>query len=251
MGVLSDWQLERDVKIEPKPAKESPKGVISHGYSCYGVDIRVGYIFKVFSPTNCGIVDPKNFDPKSLVEVDLTPKLHSWSGAEQSKTGSVYTCINCGKWTHHYEAASTCPTPDHVLIPPNSFALAESLEWVEVPRDCLGICLGKSTYHRCGIIVSCTPLEAEWKGKITIEIGNSTPLPAKVYAGEGIMQVIFLRSDGQREAIVDYLLKGQDEQLSNDLIERVEAGVCHVSYADKKGIYQSQSGITMPRVKKE
>src|SRR4051795_6471753 len=180
MGVLPDWQIERDIKIEPFAAEATRVGTISYGVTSYGYDVRVGRKFKVFTNALCAVVDPKNFDPRSFVDVEA----------------------------------------DHCLIPPNSFALAETVEYIEVPRDMLCVCVGKSTYARCGIIVNVTPLEPEWRGKVTIEISNTTPLPAKIYAGEGIAQVLFLTADE----------------------------VCRVSYADKKGKYQDQKGLTLPFV---
>jgi dCTP deaminase len=180
MGVLPDWMIERDVKIVPfAPAQHRP-GVISYGVTSYGYDVRVDRRFKVFTNVWGSTVDPKQFDPKSFVDVEA----------------------------------------DSILIPPNSFALAETVEYLEIPRDILCVCVGKSTYARCGIIVNVTPLEPEWRGRVTIEISNTTPLPAKIYAGEGIAQIIFL--------------KGEE--------------VCHTSYADKKGKYQDQSGLTLPIV---
>jgi dCTP deaminase len=180
MGLLSDSQIRRDIRITPFDAGESRQGVISFGVTSYGYDVRVGRKFKVFTNAHCAIVDPKNFDPKSFVDIDA----------------------------------------DFCLIPPNSFALAETLESLEIPRDVLGVCVGKSTYARCGIIVNVTPLEPEWRGKITIEISNTTPLPAKIYAGEGIAQILFFRADE----------------------------ICARSYADKKGKYQDQKGLTLPFV---
>jgi dCTP deaminase len=180
MGVLPDWQIARDVKIEPFAESSRRPGVISYGVSSYGYDVRVGRHFKVFTNVRCAVVDPKHFDPASFVDIEA----------------------------------------DHCLIPPNSFALAETVETFEIPRDIIAICVGKSTYARCGIIVNVTPLEPEWRGKVTIEISNTTPLPAKIYAGEGIAQILFLRT---------------------------EAG-CRVSYADKQGKYQDQKGLTLPFV---
>lgn len=180
MGVLPDWQIQRDIKIEPFVEGISREGKISYGVTSYGYDVRVGRRFKVFTNVRCAVVDPKNFDPASFVDIE----------------------------------------GDSCLIPPNSFALAETVETFEIPRDVLAICVGKSTYARCGIIVNVTPLEPEWRGKITIEISNTTPLPAKIYAGEGIAQIIFLRSEA----------------------------VCRTSYADKKGKYQDQKGLTLPFV---
>jgi dCTP deaminase len=180
MGVLPDWQIERDIVIRPFSEGQVRVGVISHGVSSYGYDVRVGRHFKVFTNAHCAVVDPKNFDPASFVDIE----------------------------------------GDHCLIPPNSFALAETVEYLEIPRDVIAICVGKSTYARCGIICNVTPLEPEWRGKITIEISNTTPLPAKIYADEGIAQILFLRTDS----------------------------VCRTSYADKKGKYQDQKGLTLPFV---
>jgi len=155
-------------------------GVISYGVSSYGYDVRVGDEFKVFSNVYNVIVDPKDFDPKSFVDIK----------------------------------ADVC------IIPPNSFALASTVEYFRIPRDILTVCLGKSTYARCGIIVNVTPFEPEWEGHVTIEISNTTPLPAKIYANEGIAQVLFFQSDE----------------------------VCAVSYKDKKGKYQAQRGVTLPKL---
>lgn len=180
MTILADWQIERDVKIVPFAPQQKRPGVISYGVTSYGYDVRLGRKFKVFTNARCAIVDPKNFDPQSFIDIEA----------------------------------------DDCLIPPNSFALAETVEYFEIPRDILAICVGKSTYARIGIIVNVTPLEPEWRGKITIEISNTTPLPARVYANEGIAQIVFLRADQS----------------------------CRVSYADKAGKYQDQSGLTLPFV---
>ncbi len=189
MTVLCDTQIREQVPIEPFEENVKRAGKVSYGVSSYGYDVRVGPVFKVFTnaPAHGGasIVDPKRFDDASFVTVDTR------------LTGR-----------------------DHVVIPPNSFALAETVEVFEVPRDVLAICVGKSTYARCGIIVNVTPLEPEWRGKVTLEISNTTPLPAKVYAEEGIAQMIFLKADR----------------------------VCSVSYADKGGKYQDQTGLTLPMV---
>jgi dCTP deaminase len=166
--------------IEPFNSKQVRKGVISYGVSSYGYDMRIGDEFKIFTNINNTVVDPKRFDPKSFVDYK----------------GSV--CI----------------------IPPNSFALASSVEYFRIPRDILVICLGKSTYARCGIVVNVTPLEPEWEGHVTIEISNTTPLPAKIYANEGIAQLIFLQA----------------------------SEVCEISYKDKAGKYQAQRGITLPKL---
>lgn len=189
MPVLCDSQIRELVPIEPFAEAKKRPGQISYGVSSYGYDIRVGPKFKIFTPTprtgGITVVDPKNFSPDLFVEVD---------------------CSERGM--------------DHVIIPPNSFALCETIEWIEIPRDILVICVGKSTYARCGLIVNVTPLEPEWRGKITLEISNTTPLPAKVYANEGIAQLVFLKADR----------------------------VCSVSYADKAGKYQDQGGLTLPKV---
>jgi dCTP deaminase len=180
LGVLPDWQIKRDIVIEPWADGTPRQGVISYGISSYGYDVRVGRHFKVFTNARCAVVDPKNFDPASFVDME----------------------------------------GDFCLIPPNSFVLAETVEYLEIPRDVVAICVGKSTYARCGIIVNVTPLEPEWRGRVTIEISNTTPLPAKIYAGEGIAQILFLRA----------------------------GAVCETSYADKKGKYQDQKGLTLPFV---
>ena len=166
--------------IEPFEDRQVRQGVISYGLSSYGYDIRVADEFKVFTNINNTVVDPKNFDDRSFVDM---------------KT-------------------------DVCIIPPNSFALAKTVEYFRIPRDVLTVCVGKSTYARCGLIVNVTPFEPEWEGFVTLEISNTTPLPAKVYANEGISQVLFFQSDEQ----------------------------CEVSYADKKGKYQKQQGLTLPRL---
>ncbi len=166
--------------IEPFSEKQVRDGVISFGVSSYGYDIRVADEFKIFTNINTTIVDPKRFDEQSFV----------------SFRGQV--CV----------------------IPPNSFALARTLEYFRIPRSVLTICVGKSTYARCGIIVNVTPFEPEWEGTATLEISNTTPLPAKIYANEGIAQVVFFEADE----------------------------VCQTSYADKKGKYQAQQTITLPKI---
>src|SRR5688572_13919386 len=180
MGVLPDWQIERDIKIEPFAPQASRPGVISYGLTSYGYDIRLGRKFKIFTNARCTVVDPKNFDVASFVDVE----------------------------------------GDYCLIPPNSFALAETVEYLEVPRNYICICVGKSTYARVGLIVNVTPLEPEWRGRVTLEISNTTPLPARIYAGEGVAQMLFFRA----------------------------AAPCKTSYADKKGKYQDQPGLTLPIV---
>ena len=166
--------------IEPFTDRQVREGVISYGVSSYGYDIRVADEFKVFTNVYNTVVDPKNFDPKSFVDIK----------------------------------ADVC------VIPPNSFALARTIEYFRIPRDILTVCVGKSTYARCGIIVNVTPFEPEWEGHVTIEISNTTPLPARIYANEGIAQVLFFQGDEP----------------------------CAVSYKDKKGKYQAQRGVTLPRM---
>ena len=166
--------------IEPFEDRQVRQGVISYGLSSYGYDIRVADEFKIFTNINSTVVDPKNFDARSFVDVK----------------GAI--CI----------------------IPPNSFALSKTVEYFRIPRDVLTVCVGKSTYARCGLIVNVTPFEPEWEGFVTLEISNTTPLPAKVYANEGIAQVLFFQSDE----------------------------TCEVSYADKKGKYQRQQGLTLPKL---
>lgn len=189
MPVLCDTQIRELIGIEPFEDGGKRPGKVSYGVSSYGYDVRVGSRFKIFTATprsgGIAIVDPKNFTDDLFVEVDA------------ERRGS-----------------------DHVVIPPNSFALCETVETFTIPRDVLVICVGKSTYARCGLIVNVTPLEPEWRGKVTLEISNTTPLPAKVYANEGIAQLVFLKADR----------------------------VCAVSYADKAGKYQDQGGLTLPRV---
>ena len=180
MGVLADWQIQTGIKIEPFAEGASRPGTISYGVTSYGYDVRVDRHFKVFTNARCAVVDPKNFDPRSFVDIK----------------------------------AEVC------VIPPNSFALASTIEYFRIPRDVLTVCLGKSTYARCGIIVNVTPFEPEWEGYVTLEISNTTPLPAKIYANEGIAQVLFF--------------EGREEP--------------EVSYADKKGKYQAQHGVTLPRI---
>ncbi len=166
--------------IHPFEEKQVREGVISYGLSSYGYDLRVADEFKIFTNVNTTVVDPKQFDARSFVEFK----------------GPM--CI----------------------VPPNSFALARSVEYFIIPRNVLTICVGKSTYARCGIIVNVTPLEPEWEGFVTLEISNTTPLPARVYSNEGLCQIIFLESDE----------------------------VCETSYKDKKGKYQAQQGIVLPKV---
>ncbi len=184
MSVQSDKWIRRMAlehgMIEPFNEKQVREGVISYGLSSYGYDARIADEFKIFTNINHTIVDPKDFDPRSFVD---------FRGAQ---------CI----------------------IPPNSFALARTVERFRIPRDVIVVCVGKSTYARCGIIVNVTPLEPEWEGIVTLEVSNTTPLPARIYANEGIAQFLFFRGDE----------------------------LCETSYADKKGKYQSQQGLTLPRL---
>ena len=186
MSIKSDRWIKRMARdhgmIEPFVDEQMRRGVISYGVSSYGYDIRVADEFKVFTNINNTVIDPKAFDPRSFVDI---------------KT-------------------------DVCIVPPNSFALARTVEYFRIPRDVLTVCLGKSTYARCGIIVNVTPFEPEWEGTATLEISNTTPLPAKIYANEGIAQVLFFTAD--------------------------EGDECEVSYKDKKGKYQAQQGITLPKL---
>jgi len=166
--------------INPFSEKQVREGVISYGLSSYGYDLRVADEFKVFTNVNNALVDPKHFDEKSFVTIQT----------------------------------------DICIVPPNSFALARSVEYFKIPRSVLTICVGKSTYARCGIIVNVTPFEPEWEGFVTLEISNTTPLPARIYANEGLCQIIFFESDE----------------------------VCETSYADRKGKYQAQKGIVLPKL---
>jgi dCTP deaminase len=234
MGVLSDRQIKAGVKITPFVDGQKRDGVISSGLSSFGYDVRAGYKFQIFTDVNCSVIDPKAFDKRMLVDVDLTPP----DGHDFSGGGPDPTCNRCGVYASNpykdgVQWRGRCReyTPNHVLIPPNSFALAETVEHLEIPRDTLAIVLGKSTYARCGLVVNCTPLEPEWRGKVTMELSNTTPLPIKVYAGEGIAQVYFLRSDDRR--VEPHYPKG-----------------CQTSYADRRGKYQDQGGLTHPFVDK-
>ena len=188
MSIKSDRWIRRMAEsqgmIEPfQPGqvrvREDGERIISYGVSSYGYDVRCAEEFKIFTNINSTIVDPKNFDARSFVDV----------------------------------------TGPQCIIPPNSFALARTVEYFRIPRDTLVVCLGKSTYARCGIIVNVTPLEPEWEGHVTLEFSNTTPLPARIYAGEGVAQFLFFQADE----------------------------VCETSYADRKGKYQGQKGVTLPR----
>ncbi|CAL1239638.1 dCTP deaminase [Candidatus Methylocalor cossyra] len=187
MGIKSDrWirdMAETHGMIEPFEPNQvrslGGRSIISYGTSSYGYDVRCSDEFKIFTNINSAIVDPKNFDESSFVDVRQA------------------VCI----------------------IPPNSFALARTVEYFRIPRDVLVICLGKSTYARCGIIVNVTPLEPEWEGHVTLEFSNTTPLPAKIYANEGVAQMLFIGADD----------------------------ICETSYRDRGGKYQGQRGVTLPK----
>lgn len=259
MGILSDRQIQREVSIVPTPPDIGTKhpGQISHGYSSYGFDARCGYKFKVFSPIHAAEIDPKNFDAKMLEEVDLTPHEHEWRFEDTDKDGwKIFKCWRCVARTSCIDRSDIWPIPNFIRIPPHSFALAETLETYTIPRDCLVVCLGKSTYARCGLIVNVTPLEPEWTGKVTLELSNTTPLPIRVYAGEGICQFLFLRSDESREsffqAVRDNTSHAGNYGLWSDLKELNDPTKaktsCQVSYADKSGKYQNQTGLTLPKV---
>jgi dCTP deaminase len=184
MGVKADSWIRQMAQekgmIEPFVDGQVRKDVISYGLSSYGYDIRVSNEFKIFTNVHSAVVDPKNFDPASFVDF----------------------------------------RGDICVIPPNSFVLAQTVEYFRIPRDVITVCLGKSTYARCGLIVNVTPFEPEWEGFVTLEISNTTPLPARIYANEGIAQVIFFHADE----------------------------ICETSYADRKGKYQKQQSIVLPRI---
>ncbi len=184
MGLKPDHWIRKMAQecamIEPFVDSQVRNGVISYGVSSYGYDVRVANEFKIFTNINTTIVDPKNFDTRSMVDF----------------------------------------VGDACVIPPNSFALARTVEYFRIPRGVLTICLGKSTYARCGIIVNVTPFEPEWEGYVTLEISNTTPLPARIYANEGLAQVLFFEADEE----------------------------CETSYADKKGKYQHQQSIMLPKL---
>ena len=184
MTILSDRWIRRMAQekgmIEPFVDAQKREGVISYGLSSYGYDARVGNDFKIFTNVNSAVVDPKNFDQNSFVDRNT----------------------------------------DICVIPPTSFVLARTVEYFRIPRDVLVICVGKSTYARCGIIVNVTPLEPEWEGHVTLEFSNTTPLPARIYANEGACQFLFLQGNEP----------------------------CEISYRDKAGKYQGQRGVTLPKI---
>ena len=184
MGLKPDHWIKKMAleqrMIEPFVESQVRNGVISYGVSSYGYDIRVADEYKIFTNVFSAVVDPKHFDPRSMVD---------FKG-------------------------------DMCVIPPNSFVLARTVEYFRIPRKVLTVCLGKSTYARCGLIVNVTPFEPEWEGYVTLEISNTTPLPARIYSNEGVAQVLFFEADEE----------------------------CDISYADKKGKYQAQQGVVLPRL---
>jgi len=251
MGVLPDWMIEDEVVIRPFEPAQSRPNTISYGVTSYGYDIRAGFQWKVFTNVWGSVVDPKAFDPKGFVDVDVSAMREEPNGGwsmvckecNMRQSAKRIMCCSCNK--------ALLPV-SHVLIPPNSFALCESIEYFEIPRNCLALVIGKSTYARCGIVLNCTPLEPEWKGHITLEVSNTTPLPAKMYAGEGIGQVLFLRTDVSVELMSRWLRMTQLTD-SKETEERVTSWLrdlgCRKSYADKKGKYQDQKGgPTLPKV---
>lgn len=262
MGVLCDYQIRQRNFITPFAEMEKRAGRISWGCGSYGYDVRADYVAKIFSPIGATVIDPKNFDPKALVTVDLTPTLHDMDGEQckrckRSHRFTDYTAESFPKQQCYGEKGELPHTPDHFLLPPHSFMLVGSMEEFDIPRDVHCLVVGKSTYARCGIIVNVTPGEPEWKGKWTIEISNTTPLPVKIYPGEGIMQCIFLRSDGVTEQIC-YWMEEVFKAISrmswiagfkNALTERL-FGTCETSYKDRKGKYNYQEGLTLPKVEK-
>ena len=241
MGILSDRQIRDEGIVMPcEPCVKRP-GIISYGLTSYGYDARIGFRFRVFKPYPATVIDPKAFDDRMFEAVDLAPTYAGVAG-----------CNYCSA----YGRCSTHTAPDYITIPPHSFVLGETVERFRIPRDTLAVVVGKSTYARCGLIVNVTPLEPEWEGVVTVELSNTTPLPLRVYAGEGIMQVLFLRSDGHREddrrdfeALRDYFTKsGVDvPRYRRDAATRS----CETSYADKGGRYQGQTGVTPPTVDAE
>lgn len=256
MGVLPDWAIERDVKITPfeKYNPDRQKGMVSYGLASYGYDARIGYKFKVFKPTHCPVVDPLNFPLDAFDEIDRTPKPHEWGPWVDTPAGPIKTCENCGKWSHIPHEKDQCMfPPNFVLVPPHGFLLGETIETFTIPRDCLCVVIGKSTYARCGLVVNVTPGEPEWTGRWTVELSNTTHLPIKVYCGQGIMQCFFLRSDGWREwawrrlvRLWDRVYLGSTPGDREVMPPTKETVGCEVSYLDKKGRYMHQDGLTLP-----
>jgi dCTP deaminase len=268
MGILPDWMIQRDVKIDPLVVynKVEQKGRISYGLSGYGYDARISENFSVFSPINSTEIDPKNFDPKALVkpEIHSDKKMisHSWKVIRPSnmRQPALSSCEFCGTETTTPESTVYCYNESwdkgFIRIPPHSFVLGETVETFTIPRDVLCLVVGKSTYARCGLIINVTPGEPEWTGKWTIEMSNTTDLPVRVYVNEGIMQCVFVRTDGLREANSFALVRMLEElgrnsttmcSIQDNFVKAVSEAECKVSYADKKGKYQSQTGLTLPK----
>lgn len=255
---MSDRQIESEVSITPFDKGEKKPGKISSGLSSMGYDVRLGYKFRVFKPYPCSVIDPKNFDSRMLEEVDITPTFCKFEPSFNDESGEDdFICTQCRFYSHNSKTPDKerrCPyfyQPDHILIPPHSFVLGESLETFDIPRDILVVALGKSTYARCGLVVNVTPGEPEWVGKWTIELSNTTPIPMKVYTGEGIMQCLFFRSDEKDRVVrdaVDTLMEARGIQVRDLYREIVKKSGCRISYKDRKGKYQDQKGLTNPFV---
>lgn len=258
MGVLPDWMIRRDVKITPFAEGIKRPNTISYGVTSYGYDARIGYKFKVFTPVNNTIIDPKAFNPDSFVSVDLSPGVHEFSSDGFCKycKGTAFPGPD-----HVTTTCSGINKPNYIIIPPHSFVLGETIEKFEIPRDVLCVVFGKSTLARCGIYINVTPGEPEWIGQWTVEISNTTPLPVKIYCGEGIMQCIFIRTDGYSEATKKAITDMTGEMLVRDYSaieimkragvmfrEAIEQATCEISYKDKSGKYQNQVGLTLPEV---
>jgi dCTP deaminase len=270
MGILSDKQIKAEVGITPLALQENRPGIISYGLSSYGYDCRMGYKFRVFKSYPCSIIDPKKFDERMLEVVNLEDPGHIF---EADKYGQ-FRCSRCGVFEENpqkdnssWKTLCASKSPDHIVIPPHSFILGESLEEFDLPRDILCVVVGKSTYARCGLIVNVTPGEPEWKGRWTIEVSNTTPLPAKVYCGEGIMQCLFFRADGKQavteKTLVDFLeelqavetaalipktIRDQATEAIAKHLAALTTATCETSYKDRKGRYQGQTGVTPPFV---
>lgn len=260
MGALNDWQIRRDVKIEDAQPGIKRPGKISYGYSSMGYDARIAHKFRMIKPYPSSEIDPKNYREDMYEVVDLTPNVlcpRCKGTAEEPLTDKGSNpCMNCDQCFDLDKGFSTgvINVPDHIVIPPNSFVLGETMETFTIPRDCLCIVLGKSTYARCGVVANVTPGEPEWTGKWTIELSNTTPKPVRIYCGEGICQCIFLRTDGYRE-IQEMGIVALANEAGIDLMKLIQKyGInpsCEVSYKDKQGKYQDQTGVTNPMVDKE
>lgn len=217
MGILADWQIKRDVNIEPFAENEKREGKISYGLSSYGYDARLGYRFRIIKPYPVSVIDPKN-NSDDMYEI------------VEKKEG------------------------EYLDIPPHSFVLGETIERFTIPRDVLCVVTGKSTYARCGVYINVTPGEPEWEGIWTVEISNTTPKTTRVYPGEGIMQCLFFRTDGINESMLlglEYLIEIQSidsADIKENYLKSLTNSTCKISYADKRGKYQSQTGLTLPKV---